>query len=62
MLQSRVNQARYVGVPICSDESVNSMIRFSGIDKINMSEFYLNCRSKKEKSSSIELTRVQSNS
>jgi hypothetical protein len=44
MLQTWANQARYIDVPIFSDESVNSMFGFVGI---NMLELYLNIRSRR---------------
>ena len=44
MLQTGVSQTRYVGVPICSDESVNSMFGFVRINEINMLDLYLNRR------------------
>jgi len=40
MLQIRVNQALYVGVPIYSDESVNSIFEFARITEINILELY----------------------
>jgi hypothetical protein len=41
MLQIRVNQALYIGVPIYSDESVNSIFEFARINYgINMLELY----------------------
>jgi len=46
MLQTRVSQARYVGVPIYSDESVNSMFGFVKINGINMLELLSKKRQK----------------
>ena len=40
MLQIRVNQALYVGVPIYSDESVNLIFEFARITEINILELY----------------------
>jgi len=62
MLQTKVSQARYVGVPICSDGSVNSMFGFAKINEINMLKLYLNSRPRRGNSSSMELTRFPSNS
>ena len=55
-LQTKVSQACYVGVSICSDGSVNSMLRFVRINGINMLDLYLNSRHRRENSSSMELT------
>jgi hypothetical protein len=44
MLQTGVSQTHYVGVPICSDGSVNSMFGFARINEINMLDLYLNRR------------------
>jgi hypothetical protein len=46
MLQTRVSQARYVGVPIYSDESVNSMFGFVKINGIDMLELLSKKRQK----------------
>jgi hypothetical protein len=62
MLQIEVSQSRDVGVPICSDESVNLIIRFTRINEINMQELHLNNRPRRGNSSNMELTQVQSNS
>ena len=62
MFQIRVSQARYVGIPICSDRSVNSMFGFARINGINMLELYLNSRHRRESSSSMELTWFSNNS
>jgi hypothetical protein len=62
MLQIKVSQSRDVGVPICSDESVNSIFRCTRINGINMQKLHLNNRPKRGNSSSMELTRVSSNS
>jgi len=62
MLQTRVSQACYVDILICSDGSVNSMFGFARINEINMLKLYLNSRSRRENSSSIELTWFLSNS
>ena len=32
MFQTVVSQARYVGVPVCSEKSVNSMFRFARVN------------------------------
>jgi hypothetical protein len=58
MLQIDVSQAHYVGVPICSNESLNSMFGFVRNNKINMLELYLNSRPKRENSYSMELKYV----
>jgi hypothetical protein len=44
MLQTRISQARYINISVCSDESVNSMFEFVRINMINMLELYLNNR------------------
>jgi hypothetical protein len=44
MLQTRISQARYINISVCSDESVNSMFEFARINMINMLELYLNNR------------------
>jgi hypothetical protein len=62
MLQIDVSQAHYVGVPICSNESVNSMFGFVRNNEINMLDLYLNSRLKRENSYSMELTWILSNS
>jgi hypothetical protein len=62
MLQTKVSQARYVGVPIYSDGSVNSMFGFARINEINMLKLYLNSRPRRGNSYSMELTRFPSNS
>jgi hypothetical protein len=62
MLQIDVSQAHYVGVPICSNENVNSMFGFVRNNEINMLELYLNSRPKRENSYSMELTWILSNS
>ena len=46
MLQTRVSQACYVGVPIYSDGSVNSMFGFTKINGINMLELLSKKRQK----------------
>jgi hypothetical protein len=43
MLQTRVSQTCYIGVPI-HDENVNSMFEFMRINEINMQEIYLHGR------------------
>jgi hypothetical protein len=55
MLQIKVSQACYVYVSICSDESMNSMFGFASINEINMLELFLNSKSRRENSSSMEL-------
>jgi hypothetical protein len=62
MLQTRVSQACYVDILICSYGSVNSMFEFARINEINMLKLYLNSRSRRENSSSMELTWFISNS
>jgi hypothetical protein len=62
MLQTRVNQACYVGIPIYSIGSVNSIFRFARINVINMLELYLNSRPRRGNSFNMELTWVPSNS
>ena len=59
ILQIGVSQARYFGVPISSDRSLNSLFRFT---KINMLKLNLNSRPRREKSFSIELIWLPSNS
>jgi hypothetical protein len=61
MLQTRVSQTCYIGVPI-HDENVNSMFKFMRINEINMQEIYLHGRPRQRNSSSMELTRVLNNS
>jgi len=56
ILQTRVSQARYVGIPICSDMSVDSMFEFAMINKINMSELYLNSKPIRGNYFGMELT------
>jgi hypothetical protein len=48
-MQIRVHSTHYIGVPISSDGSMNSMFRFTNIKGMNMLEFYLNSRSRQEK-------------
>jgi len=62
MLQTRVNQACHVGIPIYSIGSVNLIFRFARINVINMLELYLNSRPRRENSFNMELTWVPSNS
>jgi len=62
MLQTRISQARYINISVCSDESVNSMFEFARINMINMLELYLNNRPRQWNSSSMEFTRFPSNS
>jgi hypothetical protein len=62
MLQTRVNQACYVGIPIYYNENVNSIFRFVRINMINMLELYLNSRPRRGNSFSMELTWVPGNS
>jgi hypothetical protein len=62
MLQIEISQSRDVGVPICSDEIVNLIFRFTRINGINMQELHLNNKPRRENSSNMELTQVQSNS
>jgi len=59
ILQIGVSQARYFGVPISSDRSLNSLFRFT---RINMLKLNLNSRPRREKSFSIELIWLPSNS
>jgi len=59
MLQTKVSQARYVTILICSDGSVNSMFEFTRINEINMLELHLNNWTRQGDSSGMELTRVQ---
>jgi hypothetical protein len=58
-LQIGVSQARYFDVPISSDGSLNSLFGFT---RINMLKLNLNSRPRREKSFSIELIRLPSNS
>jgi hypothetical protein len=62
MLQTRISQALYINISVCSDESVNSMFEFARINMINMLELYLNNRPRQWNSSSMEFTRFPSNS
>jgi hypothetical protein len=54
MLQITVSLC-YVGVPIYNNGSVNSIFGFAMINEINMLEVYLNSRSRRGNSSSMEL-------
>jgi hypothetical protein len=58
MMQIEVSSTRYVGVPICSEKSVNSMFWFANINGMNILEIYLNSRLRRENSSSTEFTLV----
>jgi hypothetical protein len=60
MLETGVSQACYFGVPIYSDESVNSMFRFARINEINMLELYLSSGPRRGHSSSRELAQFPS--
>jgi len=57
-MQIEVSSTRYVGVPICSEKSVNSMFWFANINGMNILEIYLNSRLRRENSSSTEFTLV----
>jgi hypothetical protein len=59
MLQIEVSQDCYVGVPICSDMSVNSTFRFTMINKNIMLELYYNSKPRLENSYSMELNGFQ---
>jgi len=62
ILQTRVSQARYVDIPICSDMSVDSMFEFVRINRINMSGLYLNSKPIRGNSFGMELTWFSSSS
>jgi len=62
MLQTRVSQAYYIGVAICSCKGVNSMFGFLRINEVNILGLYMNSRSRQENSYTMELTWFSSNS
>jgi len=58
-MQANVNLTCYAGVLIYSDKTINSIFKFTNINR-NILDLYLNSRLKQENFSSMEFTRVPS--